>query len=381
MNTMLRSLALVPCLLWLPGLGTGAPTASERQETELAEELDGIITDFLGRHEIPGLAVGVVVDGRVVLAEGYGMANAEEELPVTSKTLFHVASVSKTFVATAVVQLAEKGEIDLDSPIARYLPYFELDDERAGAITVRQMLAHTSGMPDVRDYGWDEPWYDDEALEGYVRGLANRKLRSAPGEKWSYSNMAYEVLGDLIAKASEQTFEDYVESRVLEPLGMKKSTFLLERADAELLTIPHIGRREPTVSEVYPYSRIHAPSSTMHSNVEEMCRWILVHAGRGELGETRILKESSHAMMWTPEARVSSDREYGLGWFLADSAHGRWAFHGGRDMGFRSHLTVLPERNGGLVVLSNYSETPIRELREALVERAFVEAAEVNDDR
>jgi CubicO group peptidase (beta-lactamase class C family) len=106
-----------------------------------------------------------------------------------------MASITKPFVGTAIMQLVERGIVDLDAPVVQYLRYFQLADDRYNQITVRQMVTHASGMPDVEDYEWDKPQYDDGALERYVRSLTNQKLLFAPGERVQYSNMAYEVLG------------------------------------------------------------------------------------------------------------------------------------------------------------------------------------------
>ena len=131
------------------------------------------------------------------------------------------------------------------------------------------MLSHLSGMPDVEDYEWDKPQYDDGALERYVRSLSNQSLIAAPGAGFRYSNMAYEVLGDLIAKVSGMSFEDYVRRHILEPLGMKSSTLLVKQANSSLLTSPHVmdNSYQTVVSKVFPYNRMHSPSSTVYSNV------------------------------------------------------------------------------------------------------------------
>ena len=168
--------------------------------------------------KVPGLAVGIVEAGRPVYVRGFGVMDARDPArPVTAETLFHMASITKPFVATSVMQLAERGRVDLDAPITRYLPYFQLKDPRYRAITVRLMLTHTSGMPDVEDYLWDKPEFDDGALERYVRSLRDKSLRWEPGRKFAYSNMAYEVLGDLVAKVSGMSIEDYVNKNILNP--------------------------------------------------------------------------------------------------------------------------------------------------------------------
>src|SRR5262249_51293321 len=161
------------------------------------------------------------------------------------------------FVATSVMQLVERGKVNLDELVTKYLPYFQLKDPRYTAITVRQMLTHTSGMPDVDDYGWNKPEYDDGSLERYVRSLGNKKLRCEPGSKFAYSNMAYEVLGDLIAKVSGKTFEDYVAENILRPVGMHSSTLLLKKAEPARLATGHTRGEDKAIKPVahYPYNR------------------------------------------------------------------------------------------------------------------------------
>src|SRR5438270_8663422 len=119
------------------------------------------------------------------------------------------------------------------------------------------MLSHTSGMPDTEEYGWDRPEYDDGALERYVRSLETLSLIAAPGERYAYSNITFEVLGDVIAKVSGMPFEEYVRREILAPLGMVRSTLLVREADSSLLASPHVptGAGEVVVSEVFPYNR------------------------------------------------------------------------------------------------------------------------------
>jgi CubicO group peptidase (beta-lactamase class C family) len=169
------------------------------------------------------------------------------------------------------MQLVEKGKIKLDDPLIKYLPYFKLDDPRYKEITIKQMLMHTSGIPDVRDYEWNKPQFDDGAAESYVRSLINEKLIAVPGEKFQYSNMAFDILADVISKVSGMTFEDYVKENILMPLKMYDSDFLRERIKTELRTNGHIFNLQPQVSAVYPYNRSHAPSSCLNTNVVDMC--------------------------------------------------------------------------------------------------------------
>ena len=176
------------------------------------QQLQPLLERFVQWQEIPGLAIGVVEGNHLVYAHAFGLKHLGRPAdPLTTRSLFHMASITKPFVATAIMQLVERGAVDLDAPVVKYLPYFRIADDRYSQITVRQMVTHTSGMPDVEDYEWDRPQDDDGALERYVRSLTDQKLVSAPGERVRYSNMAFEVLGDVVAKASGESFDDYVQ--------------------------------------------------------------------------------------------------------------------------------------------------------------------------
>src|SRR5215207_1106487 len=157
-------------------------------ETKLVPIVEAVTSSY----DLAGLALGIVSGGEILLAQGFGKRNVETGEPVTPHSLFHMASVSKPFVATAMMQLVEADMIDLQAPVVRYLPYFRLADERYPTITLQQMLSHTSGMPDTDDYHWYAPEYDDGALERYVRTLASAQLLHAPDERFDYSNVAFE---------------------------------------------------------------------------------------------------------------------------------------------------------------------------------------------
>lgn len=313
---------------------------------------------ILAAFELPGLGVGLVQDGEVAYARGFGLRDVVTRKPLTERSLFHMASVSKLFVTTAVMQLWERGQVDLEAPVTRYLPYFALDDERYTAITVEKMLSHTSGMPDCEDYGWDRPEYDEGAAERYVRSLRDQKMIADPGTKFAYSNIAFEVLGDLIAKVSGQPFEEYVQRNVLAPVGMHESTFLKERVSPDLATSPHLRTPQLAVSDIYPYHRAHAPSSTLHSSALEMCAWGQVHLNRGTLHGRQILAADTYDLLWRPRAPVDwgdgpHTEDIGLGWFLWEHRGLRAVSHGGGDVGFNTYFVMLPDKATAVVVLTN----------------------------
>ena len=198
------------------------PILSTNLTETLTEKIEPLIEQTMKSYDVPGLALAVAKDGKIVYAKGFGVKDLRSREPITPDSLFHMASVSKTFVATAIVQLLEQGKIQLDDPVRTYLPYFQLKDPRFKQITIRHLLTHTAGLPylenENRNFDWDRPEYDSGALERYVRRLHEVKMIAAPGEQFSYSDMGFEILGDVIAKVSQQSFSDYVKVQFL-PAG------------------------------------------------------------------------------------------------------------------------------------------------------------------
>ena len=348
-----------------------AHNSNQEITTLLEEQLEPLIQQVVASFEMAGLAIGIVRDDAVVYAKGFGVKHLETREPVTATSLFHLASVSKPFVATAIMQLAERGKLDLDTPLVGYLPYFSMNDERYRAITVQQMLSHVSGMPDEEMYYWDQPEYDEGALERYVRGLGNASLLFAPGERFAYSNIAYEVLGDLIAKVSGQSFEEYMSRHLLRPLGMSTSTFFKYEVPAELGVTPHVSVPHIMLSPVYPYDRVHAPSSTLHSSAREMCQWARANLQKGSWNGKRILSAASYDLLWHPYAPIEQGDPplfAGLGWFLDTYKGKRQISHGGSDTGFDTTFVLLPEEGIGVVVLANTLPAPVSQIREAALD-------------
>jgi CubicO group peptidase (beta-lactamase class C family) len=337
-------------------LASAPPLTGQVLPDKAVERLESAIERTLEDQQIPGFAIGVVKDGRLVYARGFGvMEIGDPRPPITPETLFHMASITKPFVATAIMQLVEQGKINLDDPVTKHIPYFRLKDPRYKDITMRQMLTHTSGMPDVTNYYWDKPEYDGGALERYVRSLDDKTLFWAPGKQFRYSNMAFEVLGDVVAKVSGRSFDDYVEENILKPVGMKSSTLLYKKADPAKLAVGYTRKKGIVVPVAhYPYNRAHTPSSNLHSNVEDMARWIQVNLNRGELDGRRILKSSTYDVLWKPAAPVPSRNWHvGISWFLAHQSGEGIVMHSGGDDGFTTHLAFAPTRKAGVVMMAN----------------------------
>jgi CubicO group peptidase (beta-lactamase class C family) len=179
--------------------------------------------------------------------------------------------------------------------------------------------------------------------------------------KFAYSNMAYEVLGELVSKVSLMSFEDYVEEKILKPLGMRSSTLLLNRADPEKLAAGCTRGKDGAVKPIahYPYNRAHTPSSNLHSNVDDMARWALANLNRGELDGRRILKRATHDLMWNPAAETGRKGvRIGISWFLEESKGDHLVQHAGGDDGFLTYLCLCPDRKLAVILMSNSDHGP-----------------------
>lgn len=334
----------------------------------LNQKLTPLLEQIVHGYDLPGLAIGIVQENEIVYARAFGYSNAESGEPLNLHTLFHVASNSKPFTATAVMQLAERGKIDLDSAVVRYLPYFKLRNGPYGKITVKQMLTHHSGMPDIGEYKWQDPVYHEFALENYVRSIAKQEMVSEPGERFFYSSMAFECLGDLVAKVSGMPFESYIEKRILRPTGMRASTFRKTEDLPDHWAEPHARILSNVVWDHYPYSRAHGPSSTLHSNVLEMCSWSMINLNRGNLANRRILEEASFDQLWEPWFPTIIEDHMGLSWFIGKYRDYQTIGHSGADTGFSSFLVMIPEKSLAVVMLCNTDPAPWKIIRSAILD-------------
>ena len=355
---------LIPILIFLVITGSIACNQPETSPVSIAqgvlghkvnELLSPYAEQMMRSYDLPGLAIGVVKNKEIVYARAFGYKNLEKKEPLGIRDLFHMASVSKPFVATAIMQLVEQGKIHLDSPVINYLPYFKLVGDSYKAITIKHMLNHISGMPDEDDYEWYKPLYSDDAIERYVRSISSEQMQSKPGEKFAYSNMAFECLGDVIAKVSGISFADYQKKHLLNPSGMVESTFLKPEYLPHNWAAPHIRILSSKTWAGYPYNRRHGPSSTLHANVLEMCNWAIINMNRGEFNHKRILKEPSYDALWNPWFKIGEENHIGLSWFISNHRGRQTIGHSGGDTGFSTNFVMLPEESTAVVVLCNQS--------------------------
>lgn len=326
--------------------------------TDREARIDAAVGAYVSQSGVTGLAVAAAQQGELIFSRGYGVQDLDAMRPVTPATLFHLASIVKTMTSTAIMQLREAGRLELDDPIVAHLPYFRVDDPRSDRITIRQCLTHTSGIEHPTDWGWDRPEFDDGSLERHVRSLAGRRLLDLPPGTISYSDIAYNVLGALIAEVSGMSYEDYLRRHILDPLGMAKTTAMPPReGDSALLAAGHERDDSGAVRRsLYPYSRMHVPCGCVASNVLEMTRYAAAHLNRGELDGARILAPESYESLWAVQLRDVRDDvgdDIALAWWVRRGSPELIVEHYGGDDGFRSHLCLWPERRQSVVVLCN----------------------------
>jgi CubicO group peptidase (beta-lactamase class C family) len=324
--------------------------------------LDRILEQVYQSFDLPGMAVGVVRGKEIIYAKGFGFRDIRVQDSVTARSLFHQASISKVFTATAVLQLVEQSQLRLDNALVNYLPNFWLGDERSQAITIEQILSHTSGMPDPEDHDWGHSEDREDALIQRVKNLRSLKLVHQPGQEFAYSSLGYDVLGALIAEVSEEPFATYIRNHIFEPLGMKDSTFIKPDVALELATSPHIRTPKMTVSDVFPYSRSQVPSGTLQSSVLDMCQWAIANLNGFDLGDhrnsPRILSPESHQLLWQPRFSTghgsdSRQTAIGLGWFIGDYKGMPVVMHDGGDVGYEAEIVLLPEQSVAVIVMAN----------------------------
>lgn len=337
----------------------GCKAVAQISDHSVKSQIDSMILNKMQETKVVGAAIGIVKNGEIFYNKGYGTKEINADKPIDSLTNFHLASISKVFVGTAIMQLAEQGKINIDHKLLEYIAVDKLKDERFKDITIKQMLTHTSGFPDVDDYNWDKPNNDSLALGKYSKKcIETKKLLFDPGTKWEYSNMAFEVLGYLIETVTKRSFNEYVYEHILIKAGLNNSNFDYNKIDPSRRSLPHVKTLgKIKVTEIYPYNREHGPSSTLNSCTYDMCRWILdmlsIYADKNNF-YSGIIKHETLIDMWSVKYRPTPNRSMGLAWDLFEKTPlGLCASHDGGDTGYSSLLMINPEVKFGIIILIN----------------------------
>ncbi len=362
-----KRLALVLSLLLLASAsGAGwAQVSVLWAQTPDVEELDAMVTRAQRDWPVPGLAVLVVKDGETVLLKGYGEREMGSGEPVDENTLFAIASNSKAFTAAALAMLVEEGKLSWDDPVRKHLPYFQLYDPYVSQeMRIRDLLSHRSGLG---TYSGDLLWYGT----GYTAEEVVRRTRFVPQSgpfraSYGYSNLMFIAAGEVVAAVSGLSWQDFVEARILDPLGMDRThTSTNDLAQRENVATPHknwIDRTEPI--DWYNWDAMAAAGGII-SSVADMADWLKLQLGHGETGDVRLFSEASSWEMWTVHtARAVSAgsreltpsthfRGYGLGWSLHDYLGRLIVSHGGGYDGMFSRVVLVPEEDLAVAVFTN----------------------------
>lgn len=308
----------------------------------------------------------------VVHAKGYGRVS-EDGGEVTPQTPIPLASITKSVTALVVMRLVESGQLELDAPVQRYLPWFRVADPDASAdITLRHLLSQTSGLSTLSGrLSFGSTDISREALAEATRELAEEDLVAEPGTEFHYSNSNFTVLGAILEAVSGRTYEELVEEEVFAPLGMGRSFISVPAAEAHGMAGMHqyfFGRVVPV--ENLPYSRRVLPLGGLVSSAADLGRFARVLLNGGSLDGTRIISAEGVQEMFQPEVQIQDRVFYGLGWLIADVDPSRRVFHGGDGEGFTGTIALFPEEGWGYVVLINansYSSGPnFQQLKQAV---------------
>ncbi|HSM03602.1 MAG TPA: serine hydrolase domain-containing protein [Longimicrobiales bacterium] len=371
---------LVPCR-WSAALASAtvalllhpvqAFTQSPVEDPDVQAQI-GLFSAWLdGQLEIrglPGVVVGVVAGDDLVWAEGFGHADIEADRPMDTDTRFRMASHSKLFTATAIMQLREEGRLRLDDPVTDYLPWFTFqaaapDDP---PVTIEHLLTHSSGLP--REAGphwteWDFPTADE------VRALMpEREAPFSPEVRWKYSNLAYTVAGMVVEEVSGSSWADYLQVNIFDPLGMSASS--VDEPDPLLAT--GYGSRMPDGSrEVIPFvdARGMAAATGLTSTVEDMARFVSAQFREGPRGGERLLSTASLREMHRVRMLESTwTRGQGIGFSVQRVDGEIYIGHGGGYPGYTTQTIIHPDSRVGVIVLTNTNDSNPGQIATELME-------------
>lgn len=317
--------------------------------------VDRFVKSEMAAQRVPGLALGIVRDGRIVHQRGFGEADSSGRA-VSPQTPFIIGSLSKSFTALAIMQLVEAHRVDLDEPVQRYLPWFHVADEQASKrITVRHLLNHTSGLsPKTGKSFQGNGDTSDMALERAVRKLRSAQLTTPVGTTFQYSTINDAVLGLIVQQVSGQTYEQYVQQHIFDPLAMHHSFTSEADAKRQGLAIGHhywFGRPAPAN---LPYNRGILPAGYLISSAEDLAHYVMAQLDDGRYDGRPVLSAAGTAELQHPAVPTpAADTDYGMGWFVGPVNGIPAVFHQGETFNYHANIVMMPKSREGVVVLMN----------------------------
>ncbi|RUO81068.1 serine hydrolase [Idiomarina tyrosinivorans] len=347
-------------------LATVSNLYSPTAQAQTAEHIRDTAKQTLQAFNIPGLAVVAVKDGKVILAEGFGVRDIKTQQPVNAETLFGIASNTKAFTAAAMATLVEQGRLDWDDKVIDYIPEFRLADPAiTQSLTIRDILSHRSGLG--LGAGDLMIWPNtDKSVDEIIAGLAHVPIDHGLRERFAYNNLMFLTAGEIIHRVTGMPYRDYITKTFLEPLNMDKTT----------VGFSHIPKSNNNVAvgtiemdgelHRFPLDFLEdfGGAGAIAASVDDLSNWLItqLNGGVSPTGK-RIFSEDSQHQMWqlTTPLPVSDERAndgtyfagYGMGWFLKDYHGVKQVYHSGGILGMLSLTTLIPEKNFGIVVLSN----------------------------
>jgi D-alanyl-D-alanine carboxypeptidase len=320
-----------------------------QSDNPLIQTIDNLVQESYKPNE-PGAAVIVVTDGEVIFRKGQGIANLELDVRIKPDMVFRLGSITKQFTAVAILMLAEQGKLDLDDSISKFLPDYPTHDY---LITVKHLLTHTSGIKSYTSMPeWPPLWRKDFTVQELIDFFKYQPMESAPGKRWAYNNSGYILLGAIIEKASGQTYEQFLQQNIFEPVGMKQSYYdnssrIIHRRVAGYDKSSEGFTNAAYLSMTQPYA-----AGALASTVDDLVLW------DSALYTEQLLKQET-----LKQAHIShqltdgSFTAYGYGWEISEYAGHPLIEHGGGIHGFRTRAIRMPDDRVFVAVLSNNGGT------------------------
>jgi CubicO group peptidase (beta-lactamase class C family) len=349
-------------------------SAAWAQKSDVPSSLTGFdkfANEILAEWKVPGLAVSIVKDGKVIYAEGFGYKDVKNGLKVTPHTVFAIGSCTKAFAATTMAILVDEGKLDWDKPVRTYLPSFKLLDPVASEqMTPRDLACHRSGLPRHDRVWYLSPLGRQQLFERLQYLEPSRGFRAA----YQYQNLMFMTAGYLVERIVGIPWEEFAGKRILEPLEMKETSFTVtDSQKAPDFAFPYQEIKGKV--EQIPFCNIDAlgPAGSINSNVSDMSKWVLLNLNKGRYGEKadqRILAEDTLVQIHSPQIVVPGSMKYdelfyasyGLGWRITAYRGHPLVYHGGAIDGFSAMVSFMPRDNIGIVLLNNLEDAPINSI-------------------
>jgi CubicO group peptidase (beta-lactamase class C family) len=343
-------------------------TQAAEQEKLLLEKLRNQIENMRKEFKTPGLAVAIVKEDRVLLAEGFGLRSLETKQKVDAETVFAIGSCTKAFTATLLGLLVDQGKLNWDTPIQDYLPAFRLKETFASEhITTRDLLTHRSGLP-----RHDLAWYGSSlSREELLVGLKFLQPSADFRTQFQYQNLMYMSAGAVAEKITGESWESLIQARLFNPLGMTHSNTTLKGIQSDPNhALPH--RKKGQELKSIPFRSLGgvAPAGAINASVQDMAQWLRFNLNQGRVGKQSLISEAVFGELLSPQIVMqgrSGQAEipytlYGLGWMIQPYRGLQMVHHGGNIDGFTALVSLIPEKKLGIVVLSNKDGDPLPNL-------------------